>query len=204
MPTTLATSSAAPPPKPITLSARCALNAAAPAITWPQVGLPNTPSNTATSSPARWLRNSASTGSAPSARSVTISGRLQPASSRCCATSRRAPAPKWMGVGKEKRVMVMGAAGGSESSSAVVAREAAKPGCARTQRSSIVSFGHCTTAPSSASPRSACGGTAACSGRSSSSMRSATPTIARGASGRARCGSRRSARRAWGCCSGRR
>jgi hypothetical protein len=53
-PTTLATSSAAPPPKPITLSAPCALKAAAPAITCAQVGLPNTPSNTATSSPPRW------------------------------------------------------------------------------------------------------------------------------------------------------
>ena len=39
-PTTLATSSAAPPPKPITQSALCALNAAAPAITWAAVGLP--------------------------------------------------------------------------------------------------------------------------------------------------------------------
>ena len=43
-PTTLATSSAAPPPKPMMASALCALNAAAPAITCAQVGLPNTPS----------------------------------------------------------------------------------------------------------------------------------------------------------------
>ena len=86
------------------------------------------------------MRNSASTGSAPSALSVTISGRLQPASSRCCATSLRAPAPKWMGVGKEKRVMVM-------SFGAWQARVRGLSGAAYrtlTQRSSIWSFGHCT------------------------------------------------------------
>ncbi len=106
-PTTLATSSAAPPPKPITLSAPCALNAAAPAITIAQVGLPKMPSNTATFSSRRWLLNSASTGSAASARSVTISGRFRPRSSRCGPTSLRAPAPNWIAVGKENCEMAM-------------------------------------------------------------------------------------------------
>src|SRR5206468_2784237 len=106
-PTTLATSSAAPPPKPITQSAPWVLNAAAPAITCAQVGSPNTPSNTATSRPVSCDLNSASTGNAASALSVTISGRLKPWSSRCGPTSLRAPAPKWIAVGKEKRVMVM-------------------------------------------------------------------------------------------------
>ena len=101
-PTTLATSSAAPPPKPMMQSAPCSLKALAPAITWAQVGLPNTPSKTTASSGARCERNSAITGSAASARSVTISGRLQPAAARCAATCLRAPAPKWMSVGKEK------------------------------------------------------------------------------------------------------
>src|SRR5512134_1768552 len=105
--TTLATSSAAPPPKPITASARCALKAAAPAMTWLAVGLPNTPSNTSASRPCRCERNSASSGSFAKARSVTISGRRMPCSFRCAATSVRAPAPKWIVVGKEKRVMVM-------------------------------------------------------------------------------------------------
>ena len=41
--TTLATSSAAPPPKPITQSAPCALNAATPSLTCDAVGLPCTP-----------------------------------------------------------------------------------------------------------------------------------------------------------------
>ena len=38
-----ATSRAAPPPMPITLSARCARNAAAPSITWLRTGLPLIP-----------------------------------------------------------------------------------------------------------------------------------------------------------------
>ena len=42
-PTTLATSSAAPPPIPTTQSAPCARYAAAPFITWLPVGLPKTP-----------------------------------------------------------------------------------------------------------------------------------------------------------------
>ena len=107
-PTTLATSSAAPPPKPMTASAPCALKAAAPAMTWAQVGLPCTPSYTATCKPPRCPRNSAITGSLASARSVTTSGRRTPWASRCSATRRRAPAPKWIVVGKAKRVMVMG------------------------------------------------------------------------------------------------
>ena len=81
---------------------------AAPSMTWLQVGLPKTPENTATSRPARWVLNSASTGSAPSALSVTISGRFQPAASRVSATCLRAPAPKRMAVGKEKLVVLMG------------------------------------------------------------------------------------------------
>src|SRR4030095_14847337 len=63
--------------------------------------------NTATSSPARWVLNSASTGSAPRALSVTMRGRSRPCSRRCCATSLRAPAPQRMAVGKEKPLMVM-------------------------------------------------------------------------------------------------
>jgi len=42
-----ATSSAAPPPMPMMLSAPCALYAAAPATTWPRTGLPATPENVA-------------------------------------------------------------------------------------------------------------------------------------------------------------
>ena len=124
-PTTLATSSAAPPPKPMTLSAPCALKAAAPAITCAQVGLPKTPSNTATCSPGRRVLNSAITGSAANALSVTMSGRLQPCSCRCAATPARAPAPKWMGVGKAKRVMVMVRGAGCQRKSDMLRRRAA-------------------------------------------------------------------------------
>jgi hypothetical protein len=76
-------------------------------MTWLQVGLPNTPPKTATSSPLRCVLNSASTGSAASALSVTISGRLRPCSFKWSATSLRAPAPNLMAVGKEKPVMVI-------------------------------------------------------------------------------------------------
>ena len=48
------------------------------------------------------LPTTAGTGSAASARSVTISGRVWPRASRCSATSLRAPAPKAMAVGTEQ------------------------------------------------------------------------------------------------------
>jgi hypothetical protein len=109
-PTIFATSSAAPPPNPTTLSARCARNAAAPALACATVGLPKMPSNTATSSPA--ARNGSTkpvaTGSFASARSVTTSGRFRPWSRRCGPTSLAAPGPKWMVVGNAKRSMVIG------------------------------------------------------------------------------------------------
>ena len=73
-----------------------------------QLGLPKTPAKTETSSPVRCVRNSAITGNACNPRSVTTSGRRYPASTKCEATSRRAPAPNRMAVGKEKSIVVMG------------------------------------------------------------------------------------------------
>src|SRR6266508_3357574 len=104
-PTIFATSSAAPPPKPTTQSARWSRNARPPEFACDAVGLPATPSNTATSRPPS--RNDATkrcaTGSCASARSVTTSGRFRPCSFRCAPTSADAPAPKWIVVGKAKR-----------------------------------------------------------------------------------------------------
>src|SRR5262252_7497677 len=65
------------------------------------------PSNTATLRSRNCDLKSASTGNDDSARSVTISGRLWPISSRCGPASLRAPAPKWIVVGKAKRTMLM-------------------------------------------------------------------------------------------------
>ena len=83
------------------------MNAAAPSITWAQVGLPKTPSKTATSRPPRWVLNSASTGNAASARSVTISGRLQALLAQVVGDELARAGAEGMAVGNEKRVMVM-------------------------------------------------------------------------------------------------
>ncbi len=115
--TALATSTAAPPPRPITASARCARNAAAPAITCDPTGLPEMPENAAASRPPNSAMNSDSKGSAAMPRSVTTSGRVTPALARCSPTSLRAPGPKWMVVGKPNFSMAMareeGAGGGA-------------------------------------------------------------------------------------------
>src|SRR5512132_3438198 len=104
--TALATSSAAPPPMPTTLSAACARNACAPARTWLRTGLPQTPENTAAFTPGSSRTNRSNTGNAASPRSVTIKGRVYPASIRCGAISLRAPAPNTIDVGKAKRCSV--------------------------------------------------------------------------------------------------
>src|SRR5688572_1527357 len=109
MPTIFATSTAAPPPKPITALALCVRYATPPASACDAIGLPNTPSNTATSSPACCsdATNSRVTGSCASARSVTSSGRRFPSSERCLPTVAATPGPKWIAVGKAKLWMVL-------------------------------------------------------------------------------------------------
>jgi hypothetical protein len=78
-------------------------------MTWRALGLPNTPPNTATSSLAasRSAFSSAIKGNSASPLSVTISGRFRPSSCSRGPASLRAPAPKWIVVGKAKRVMLM-------------------------------------------------------------------------------------------------
>src|SRR5688500_3328835 len=109
MPTIFATSTAAPPPKPITALALCVRYATPPASACDAIGLPNTPSNTATSSPACCsdTTHSRVTGSCASARSVTSSGRRLPSSARCLPTVAATPGPKWIAVGKLNVWMVL-------------------------------------------------------------------------------------------------
>ena len=82
-PTTLATSSAAPPPMPMTQSAPCALYAAAPSITWlrGRVAEHAAVDRRREAGGRRGSAvNSASSGSAARPLSVTISGRFRPCS----------------------------------------------------------------------------------------------------------------------------
>src|SRR5689334_12308206 len=88
---------------PTTLSAAWLRNASAPAATWLRTGLPQMPENTACDTPSRSPRNASKTGRAATPRSVTTSGRVQPAEARWPATSLRAPAPNRIGVGNAKR-----------------------------------------------------------------------------------------------------
>ena len=81
------------------IGAMCARCSSA-AIACEAVGLPQTPENTATSSPPRCDWNSPSIGKAATPLSVTTSGRDTPTDFKCSATSLRAPGPKWMVVGR--------------------------------------------------------------------------------------------------------
>src|SRR6185312_13566497 len=99
--TAFATSSAAPPPKPITQSARCSRKAATPRSTCPGTGLPCTPEYTPASRPPSDATKSERIGSARKPRSVTRSGRFSPRARRLGPARRRAPAPKWISVGNE-------------------------------------------------------------------------------------------------------
>ena len=113
--TALATSSAAPPPTPMTASARCALYAAAPAMTWLRTGLPKISENTATSRPGR------SASSVPEQRQrgdAAVGDQQRPRNAlrlQMVGDEPRAPAPKWIVVGKLKRSMVMVHSAGSRS-----------------------------------------------------------------------------------------
>ena len=110
-PTTLATSSAAPPPKPITQSARCAgsrhaghhLRSRSDCRARRRTARPRAP-RPARRERAHELGEHRQRGEP---LSVTISGRFSPRSAgarpRACAL----PAPKWMVVGNAKRVMLM-------------------------------------------------------------------------------------------------
>src|SRR5438552_9190267 len=102
--TALATSRAAPPPRPTMASAWWARQAAAPAATWLSTGLPATSANRAGSSPAARRPSRISPGRGSEARplSVTTSGRRAPWAARWGPVSLRTPGPNWMRVGKLK------------------------------------------------------------------------------------------------------